>query len=47
MIDGRGVLYLAVTAGLFFLFAAIVAHVCSRRRRERFEEAKYRMLADD
>ncbi len=45
--DSRGILYLAVTGGLFLVFAAIVGYVCSRRRKERLEEPKYRILDED
>lgn len=39
--------YLAVDAGLFALFALIVARVYRRGNRERVEEAKHRMLEED
>lgn len=43
----QGFLYLAVTAGMFTIFAAIVAYVCGRKRRERLESPKHRMLDDE
>ncbi len=39
--------YLAFGAALVALFVAIVAHYYSKGRRNRVEEAKYRMLDDD
>ncbi len=39
--------YLAVDAGLFALFAMIVARVYRRGDRKRAERAKYRMLERD
>jgi hypothetical protein len=45
--DMASVYYLGVTILLFVVFAAIVARTCSRRRREKGEAPKYRMMADD
>ncbi|MFA5516128.1 MAG: cbb3-type cytochrome c oxidase subunit 3 [Desulfuromonadales bacterium] len=45
--DAPGYLYLAVTGGLFLVFAAIVGYTCSRRRRDRLEEPKHRIFDDD
>jgi hypothetical protein len=42
-----GLVYLLVTAGMFLVFALIVAYTCSRKRRERLEGAKHRMLDED
>ncbi len=39
--------YLAVDAGLFALFAMIVARVYRRGGREQAERAKHRMLEED
>ena len=41
------VYYLGVTIGLFVIFALIVVRTCSRKRKERLESPKYRMLDDD
>jgi hypothetical protein len=41
------VCYLGVTILLFVTFAAIVARTCSRKRREKGEAPKYRMLEED
>ena len=41
------VYYLGVTFLMFIVFAAIVARTYSRKRRERGEAPKYRMMADD
>ena len=45
--DGKGVLYLLITGGLFAIFALIVLRTLRSKNRERLEEAKHRMLADD
>ena len=45
--DWASLIYLGVTFGLFALFAAIVVRTYSRRRKERVEEPKHRMLEDD
>ena len=45
--DGKGILYLAVTAGLCAVFALIVLRTLRGRERERLEQAKHRMLEDD
>lgn len=42
-----GWLYLAITCGLFLIFAAIVVRTLRRQRKERLEEPKYRMLDDE
>ncbi|TYO98776.1 Cbb3-type cytochrome oxidase component FixQ [Geothermobacter ehrlichii] len=41
------ILYLGTTFTLFVVFAAIVARTYSRKRRQRGEAPKYRMLDDD
>jgi hypothetical protein len=43
----RALLYLAFTALLAVVFAGIVAYYYGRRRFDRVEEPKYRMLQDD
>jgi cbb3-type cytochrome oxidase subunit 3 len=43
----RALLYLLFTALLAFVFAGIVAWYYARRRYERVESPKYRMLQDD
>lgn len=45
--DGKGMLYLLITGGLFAVFALIVLRTLRGRNRERLEEAKHRMLEDD
>ena len=45
--DASGWLYLGVTFGLFLVFAVIVAYTCSRRRKDRMEAPKHRMLDDE
>lgn len=45
--EAKGFLYLAVTFGLFLVFAAIVVRTLRGRNRERLEEARHRMLEDD
>jgi cbb3-type cytochrome oxidase subunit 3 len=39
--------YLGVTLLLFLVFAAIVARTYRRKRKEREEAPKYRMMNDD
>jgi len=41
------ILYLAVTIGLFVIFALIVIRTLSTKRKEGLEAPKYRMLDDD
>jgi hypothetical protein len=41
------VFYLGTTFGFFLIFAIIVVRTCSRKRKERLEEPKHRMLQDD
>ncbi len=41
------VYYLGTTILLFLLFALIVVRTYGRKRKERMEEPKYRMLDDD
>jgi cbb3-type cytochrome oxidase subunit 3 len=43
----NGWVYLLFTMALCAVFAGIVVHYFSRRRRERVEAPKYRMLEDD
>jgi cbb3-type cytochrome oxidase subunit 3 len=45
--DTTGLVYLAVTIGLFAVFAGLVAYTCSRKRKGRLEEPKHRMLEED
>jgi hypothetical protein len=45
--DLASIYYLGVTFFLFLLFAAIVARTCGKKRRERGEAPKYRMMDDD
>ncbi len=45
--DLASILYLGVTIGLFAVFALIVIRTYSKKRKERGEIAKYRMLDDD
>jgi len=44
--DKASVYYLGVTFLLFVVFAAIVARTCSRKRRDKEESPKYRMMDD-
>ena len=41
------ILYQGVTFGLFAVFAVIVFRTYSRKRKEKLEEPKHRMLEDD
>jgi cbb3-type cytochrome oxidase subunit 3 len=45
--DWASLAYLAVTIGLFAVFALIVVRTYSRKRKKRMEEPKHRMLDDD
>lgn len=45
--EAKGLLYLAITAGLFAVFVLIVLRTLRGRERERLEQAKHRMLEDD
>jgi len=45
--DLASLLYLGVTFGLFAIFVLIVVRTYSKKRKERGEIAKYRMLDDD
>jgi hypothetical protein len=45
--DLASVYYLGTTFLLFGLFAGIVARTCSRKRKEKVESPKYRMMDDD
>ena len=45
--DASAFLYLAVTFGLFAVFAVIVFRTYSRKRKKKLEEPKHRMLEDD
>ncbi|HEY6871950.1 MAG TPA: cbb3-type cytochrome c oxidase subunit 3 [Geobacteraceae bacterium] len=45
--DLASVYYLGTTFLLFGLFAGIVVRVCSRKRKERVEAPKYRMMHDE
>jgi len=41
------ILYLTVTIGLFVIFALIVIRTLNKKRKDRLESPKYRMLDDD
>ena len=45
--DMASAYYLGVTVLLLVVFAAIVARTCSRRRREKGEAPKYRMMEEE
>jgi positive regulator of sigma E activity len=45
--DWASLAYLAVTIGLFAVFAVIVVRTYSRKGKKRMEEPKHRMLDDD
>jgi hypothetical protein len=45
--DLASLAYLAVTIGLFAVFALIVIRTYSRKGKMRMEEPKHRMLDDD
>ena len=45
--DLASILYLGGTFGLFVIFALIVIRTYSKKRKEKGEIAKYRMLEDD
>ena len=45
--DLASILYLGVTFGLFAIFVLIVIRTYSKKRKEKGERAKYRMLEDD
>jgi len=45
--DWASLLYLGVTFGLFVIFAVIVVRTYQRKRKDRGEAPKYRMLDDD
>jgi hypothetical protein len=45
--DSASVYYLGITLLMFLIFAAIVARTCSRKRKERGEAPKYRMMDKD
>ena len=45
--DMASIYYLGVTILLFVIFAAIVARTYSRRRREKGEAPKYRMMEEE
>lgn len=40
-------LYLGVTFGLFLVFAVIVIRTYSKKRKDKLERPKHRMLDDD
>jgi hypothetical protein len=44
---GSGWVYLVFTVALCAVMAGIIAHYYGRRRRDRVEAPKYRMLEDD
>lgn len=45
--DLASILYLGITFGLFVIFVLIVIRTYSKKRKEKGEIAKYRMLEDD
>lgn len=45
--DLASILYIGVTFGLFVIFVLIVIRTYSKKRKEKGEIAKYRMLEDD
>jgi len=45
--DWGSIVYLGVTFTLFVIFAVIVIRTYSRKRKDRGEAPKYRMLDDD
>ncbi len=45
--DLASILYLGITIGLFAVFVLIVIRTYSKKRKEKNEVAKYRMLDDD
>ena len=45
--DLASVYYLGVTLLMFLIFAVLVARTCSRKRSERGEAPKYRMMDED
>lgn len=45
--DWGSIIYLGVTIGLFVIFALIVIRTYSKKRKEKGEAPKYRMLDDD
>ncbi len=45
--DRNAALYLAVTIGLFVVFALIVIRTLNRKRKDTLEAPKYRMLDDE
>ena len=47
MTDPNAILYLAVTIGLFVIFALIVFRTLKKKRKDTLEAPKYRMLDDD
>ena len=47
MMDLASIFYLGITFGLFVIFVLIVFHTYSKKRKEKGEIAKYRMLEDD
>ncbi|MGK2904973.1 MAG: CcoQ/FixQ family Cbb3-type cytochrome c oxidase assembly chaperone [Desulfuromonadales bacterium] len=47
MMDWGSITYLGVTLGLFIIFVLIVIRTYSKKRKDKGEIAKYRMLDDD
>ncbi len=45
--DLASILYLGVTIGMFVVFVLIFIRTYSKKRKEKGEIAKYRMLDDD
>ncbi|HKL24865.1 MAG TPA: cbb3-type cytochrome c oxidase subunit 3 [Desulfuromonadales bacterium] len=45
--DWASIVYLAITFGLFVVFALIVWRTYRRRNKQRLEEPKHRMLDED
>ncbi|MBD1400638.1 CcoQ/FixQ family Cbb3-type cytochrome c oxidase assembly chaperone [Pelovirga terrestris] len=45
--DLASIMYLAVTFGLFVIFALIVGNTYKRKNKQKKEAPKYRMMDDD
>ena len=45
--DTNGYIYIGVAAGMLLVFAFLVAHTYSARRKKAGEAPKYRMLDED
>lgn len=45
--DWASLLFLGITLGLFVIFSFIVVRTCNRKRKDKMEEPKHRMLDDE